>query len=350
MVIWLVHSEELCEQAYESFLEVWPHVSRKAVRLIRCWGDGGTLPFEFSESAFIVASFPKLHALLKTRPGAFGELAPRVGLLVVDEAHKVLAPTYHQVVSHLMGPETRVLGLTATPGRSLSDAEENEALAQFFFNDILSIQSGTTPVIDFLRRKGVLSETSYTPLVSGRQYELSPKEKLYIENFFELPPGLLRRVGSDDARNVEIVKRLERECRGGEQIIFFACSVEHSKFVTALLNFLGFRAAHIDGTTSRARRQALIRQFKKSELQVLCNYGLLSTGFDAPKTTVVFISRPTGSIVLYSQMIGRGLRGPAIGGTESCKIVDVIDNIAGFSDERAVYDYFADYFSSKSDG
>jgi DNA repair protein RadD len=349
VVVWLVHSEELCEQAYESFLQIWPHLCSKALRLVRYWGDGRSLPFDFSESAFIVGSFPKLYALLKSRPGAFTELAPKVGLVVVDEAHKVLARTYNQVVSALLGSETRVLGLTATPGRSLSNAAENRSLAEFFFNDILSIHSGEIPVIDFLRARGVLSETEYVPLVSGRRYELSAREKDYIEQFFELPPGLLRRVGNDDVRNVEIVKRLEKECKAQGRIIFFGCSVEHSKFITALLNFLGFKAAHIDGTTNRARRQALIKSFKASELQVLCNYGILSTGFDAPQITVVFIARPTGSIVLYSQMIGRGLRGPAIGGTAQCKIVDVIDNISGFSDERSVYDYFADYYSTTSE-
>ncbi len=183
VVVWLVHSEELCEQAYESFLQIWPHLSNKALRLVRCWGEGATLPFEFSESAFIVGSFPKLYALLKSRPAAFAELAPRVGLLVVDEAHRVLAPTYNQVVSALIGSETRVLGLTATPGRSLSDAAENQSLAKFFFNDILSIHSGTTPVIDFLRAKGVLSETEYVPLVSGRRYEPPRGRKPISSNF-----------------------------------------------------------------------------------------------------------------------------------------------------------------------
>lgn len=346
VVLWMVHSEELCEQAYECFRQIWPHVSQKEVRLARCWGDGGVLPFEFPESGFIVGSFARLHAMLKKVPKTFSEIANRVGLLVVDEAHKVLAPTYQVVVNALVGPSTRVIGLTATPGRSVSDQEENKALAEFFFSDIISVESGTIPVIDYLRAKGVLSETEYVPLKTGRSYDLSDRDKSYLERFFDLPPGLLHRLGNDDVRNVEIVKRLERECKDGGQIIFFACSVDHSKFICALLNFLGIHAAHVDGTTSRSRRQALINDFKESRVQVLCNYGLLSTGFDAPKTNVVFIARPTGSIVLYSQMIGRGLRGPAIGGTERCRVIDVIDNIAGFSDERSVYDYFADYYST----
>lgn len=59
---------------------------------------------------------------------------------------------------------------------------------------------------------------------------------------------------------------------------------------------------------------------------------------------VVFISRPTASLALYSQMIGRGLRGPAIGGTTSCKIIDVKDNIDGYPEQNIIYDYFEDYW------
>ena len=56
---------------------------------------------------------------------------------------------------------------------------------------------------------------------------------------------------------------------------------------------------------------ALISKYK-NEYQIMCNYGVLATGFDAPKEDVVCIGRPTSSSVLYSQMIGRGLRGSAV--------------------------------------
>jgi superfamily II DNA or RNA helicase len=237
------------------------------------------------------------------------------------------------------------MGLTATPGRSVGNEAENEELAQFFFNEIVGLEGGQEGVLQMLRRKGVLAQTEYIPLTTSRSYQLSPSEKLHLAQFFDLPPGLLGRLADDDIRNVEIIRRLQEESQRGGQILFFGCSVEHSKFICALLNFLGIKAVHLDGTTNRARRQSLIADFRSQAVQVLCNYALLSTGFDAPKTDVVFITRPTGSIVLYSQMIGRGLRGPAIGGTEKCRIIDVIDNIQGFSDSNRVYHYFEGYFS-----
>jgi superfamily II DNA or RNA helicase len=349
IVFWLVHSEELCEQAYECFIQIWPHLARKDLRLVRCWGSDAAIQLNFPEAGFVVGSFPKLASFLKREPDAFEALSQRVGLLVVDEAHKVLAPTYREVVAALMSDNTSVVGLTATPGRSIVNQEQNEALAKFFFNQILTIQSGNVPVIEFLKNRRVLAKTEYVPLISGRSYNLTEAERKYFETYFDFSPGMLARLGKDDLRNVEIVKRLEHEVKEGNQIIFFGCSVEHSKFVCALLNFLRISAVHIDGTTNRTRRQTLLKEFKESKIKVLCNYGLLSTGFDAPKINVVFIARPTGSIVLYSQMIGRGLRGTAIGGTDWCRVIDVKDNIEGYSNEVEVYDYFTDYYSVNKD-
>jgi DNA repair protein RadD len=344
VVIWLAHSEELCEQAYDCFLEVWSHVARRPLRLIRSWGADSSLPFEFSESAFIVGGFTKLYARLKKFPVSFSYLAPKVFLVVVDEAHKIVAPTYNEVIRALMGNQTRVMGLTATPGRSVGNEVENEQLAKFFFNQIVGLDGGSEGVVTMLQKRGVLAQPEYVPLRTSQMFQLNSKEKAYLAQFFDLPPGLLARLADDDVRNVEIIRRLQEEFSRGGQIIFFGCSVEHSKFICALLNFLGIKAVHLDGTTNRARRQALINDFRNGKVRILCNYALLSTGFDAPKTDVVFISRPTGSIVLYSQMIGRGLRGPAIGGTEKCRIIDVIDNIQGFSDSNRVYTYFEGYF------
>lgn len=344
IVVWLAHSEELCEQAAESFGEVWPHLAMVDARLVRCWGSNGILVANAAERTFIVGGFAKFHGLLEKKPGCLAEIGERVGLVVVDEAHKVIAPTYERVTKELIGESTRVVGLTATPGRSVADVGQNEALARFFFNDLITIQSGTEEVIGYLRSKRVLSHVEYEPLRSSQKFQLSTSDHKHLERFFDLPPGFLSKLGADNVRNVEIVKRLEKEAGEGRKILFFACSVDHSKFICALLKFLGFSAAHIDGNTPRSQRASAISGFRNGDIQILCNFGVLSTGFDAPKTDLVFISRPTASIVLYSQMIGRGLRGPAIGGTESCKVIDVIDNIEGFSSENRVYEYFDQYF------
>lgn len=344
-VLWLAHSEELCEQAVASFLDIWPHVATKPLKVIRFWGEAKTVPYDFTENAFIVSSFQKLYNKVKAGDVAVQEIKKRVSLIVVDEAHKVLAETYKEVTEAFIGNKAKVVGLTATPGRSAHNTEENAALAEFFFNNMVEIRTGNKDsVIDYLRKRRVLSITEYEPLLTNLDFALTEKQKAHLENFFDLPKEFLTRLGSDDIRNAEIIKRLEIEALKNKRIIFFATSLEQSKFISALLRFLNIKAAHVDGSTPKIQRTAIINKFKKGEISVLCNYEVLSTGFDAPQTDVVFIARPTSSIVLYSQMIGRGLRGPAIGGTETCKIIDVIDNIQGFSNENKVYSYFDDYY------
>jgi superfamily II DNA or RNA helicase len=158
------------------------------------------------------------------------------------------------------------------------------------------------------------------------------------------------RLASKDQRNLEIISKITElvEENANRKIILFACSVKHSKFLTAILKFKGIKAAHVDGETSPLSRQKITTDFRSGELNVLTNYGVLATGFDAPKTDVVFIARPTDSIVLYSQIIGRGLRGPAIGGTEECLVINVADNIDGLPDYNDIYDYFDDYYVERN--
>ena len=70
----------------------------------------------------------------------------------------------------------------------------------------------------------------------------------------------------------------------------------------------------------------MIERFRDGGLRFLCNVGVLTTGFDAPRADVVCMTRPTASAVLYEQMVGRGLRGPRNGGTARCLVLDVQDD------------------------
>ena len=350
-VVWLAHSEELCEQALECFIEIWQHVGKKDLTVYRCWGADTVIPKKIKNSAFIVAGFGKLNSALSRNEKAFSGFSDGVGLIIVDEAHKVMAPTYTKVTKALINVQkgTRVVGLTATPGRHIADPEGNAALSKFFFNKCFSIRlpkGETGNVISYLKDRKVLSKVDICPIKCSTTTELTAEEKRYLEQNFDFPAGFLRRLGDDKVRNIEILKRLQLAAKDGHQILFFACSVEHSKFICSMLIYLGYKAAHIDGSTDKETRQYLLRQFKNNELQIICNFGVLSTGFDAPKTDVVCIARPTQSIVLYSQMIGRGLRGPAIGGTEKCTLINVRDNIKNLPNYQRIFDYFDDYWAA----
>jgi superfamily II DNA or RNA helicase len=344
-VVWLAHSEELCEQAFSCFNEIWQHVAKKPLRAVRSWGNH-PLPKAYDISMFIVGGFAKFYSGLAHDPNVFKLIRDRITLIVIDEAHKTVAPTYKKVIKELIAEDTAVVGLTATPGRTIID--ETKELAEFYFSDLIGIESSTEiSPLAMLREKNILSKTEYLPLISGRNFELTPNEIIKLECQFDFPKGFLNRVGADDIRNVEILRRMQIECANKKSILFFACSVPHSRFISAMMFYLGISSAHIDGSTNRDRRATIIEDFRGKKIQVLCNFGVLSTGFDAPNTDVVFISRPTNSAVLYSQMIGRGLRGPAIGGTENCRIIDVKDNIVGFGNNDSVYRYFNEYWEQQ---
>lgn len=341
-VLWVAHSEELCEQAFASFAEVWCHIAPHDLTAYRAWGTH-PIPTLDARGSFVVTSFQKLHAALNRDPESIRRLRERAGLVVVDEAHKSVAPTYKRATHALLGEETRLVGLTATPGRTAE--EESEELARFYFNTLVGIETPDDgSVIRYLKKRQVLAHAEYDPIETRITYELTPRERAHIEQMLDFPPDFLKRVGGDDVRNLEILKRLITEAEAGRRILVFACSIEQSRFITAMLLYFGYAAAHVDGQTSKSRRRDVIAQFRTGEIRILSNYGVLTTGFDAPNTDVVMIARPTTSPVLYSQMIGRGLRGPAIGGTPRCKLIDVRDNIVGFGNQERVYDLFEEYF------
>jgi superfamily II DNA or RNA helicase len=93
-----------------------------------------------------------------------------------------------------------------------------------------------------------------------------------------------------------------------------------------LLRQEGIASAFVSGKTRDVTRRRIVDEFKNGAVRVLCNCEVLTTGFDAPKVTHVVMARPTVSQVLYEQMVGRGLRGPRFGGTDTCVIIDCEDN------------------------
>ena len=346
-VVWMAHTRELCEQGLQCFKHVWPHHARKKVRIHRCWGDHKMPLPMVGYSNVIFAGFDKLNAQLKKNPRALENLRSDCRLIVVDEAHKTEAPTYKNAIRNLIEEETAVIGLTATPGRTY--VEETEALSNFYFNRLIELPDPKGDgVIEMLRNRGVLSKAKYRAILTDINIPLNKRDRNYIEEKFKIPPRIIKMLELEDQRNLEILHQLKHEIEEGRRVLLFACSVDHSRFLNSCLLYLGFKSGHVDGSTNLARREKLIGDFRNGDLDVLCNFGVLTTGFDAPKTDTVMITRPTVSPVLYSQMIGRGLRGPLIGGTEFCRIIDVKDNIGEFGDADNVYRIFEDYWVETS--
>lgn len=129
--------------------------------------------------------------------------------------------------------------------------------------------------------------------------------------------------------------------------IVFACSVKHAQLLSAMLTLEDIPNAVVYGDMPAYERTTAISRFKdtKDNMNIIINYEVLTTGFDATNIECVFIARPTQSVVLYSQMIGRGLRGPQMGGNEICLLVDVKDNLKQY-DENMAFSHFNNYWGA----
>jgi DNA repair protein RadD len=356
-VLWIAQSEELCEQAVQAFREVWidlghrtPPVSN-SLHLSRMWGANNRIP---AQANVVVASIQMLQSIVSDLGGdrrtELEGLATDLCLVVVDEAHRIPAPSYSEVLNFLgidlsRGKESDIplLGLTATPFRG-EDGETRGLADRFDGNLIMPMSLGGDPVAE-LRARGVLSRPKHKFISSsGGPINLddNPKYKDYFDRFGDLHPDLLAALGEKSDRNKQILDAL---CAlpGDLSVLFFGCSVEHATAMAIMLRRKGRTAATITGGTRASTRRALIEEFRDGKISTLCNYGVLTTGFDAPKVGAVVISRPTASAVLYEQMIGRGMRGPKFGGTEECLVIDVEDNIH-FRGQMA-FRRFAEYWA-----
>jgi len=344
-VLWIAHTGELLDQAATCFCDTWVHLGNKQVNVSFIGNNRKGYDYNSQDSQFVICSFKKMYNLLQLSDPLIDHLSKDATFIVIDEAHLSLAPTYKKVIDSLMVNDAKLMGLTATPGRGIQDNIGNKNLSEYFFENIVQIDShDELTVFEDLRRKGILSNAKLDILKTSSDINLSNKQLKDIGKGFDIPNSELKKLGEEELRNLEILDKIRTLSGKFNSILLFACSINQSKFLSVILRYLGISAEHLDGNTHPDRRKAILKGFREGSITVLSNYGVLSTGFDAPKTDVVFLARPTKSIVLYSQMIGRGLRGPNIGGTEFCLIVNVVDNIVGLPAEDEIYSYFDDYF------
>ena len=103
------------------------------------------------------------------------------------------------------------------------------------------------------------------------------------------------------------VTEYERLCAGAPAIAF-CVDIKHSKLVAEAFQRAGYRAEHVDGTTPRRARRELIAALDNGDLDILSNCGLISEGLDVPGVVAAILLRPTRSLALYLQMVGRALR------------------------------------------
>lgn len=347
-VLWLANTEELCDQAFESFNEVWRFIGSSeacAINHVRQRIDPAT---QRKIPTFHVASLQSIAGeMAPDKLKAKGVTITDIELLIVDEAHIAIAPTYKAAISAIATEGAKLIGLTATPGRQLrsnSGVDENQALSEFFFNKLFELNTGTILPIEYLRREGILSNARFHSIEGASVDRILSEKEIRTCILNKTVPKKIEALLTNDARRTAVIfDQLVQLLSSGKKVLFFGTSVSHSETISTLLQIKGFTSAHIDSCTGK-NRQEIISKFKEGGIQILCNYGVLSTGFDDPKIDAVFMARPTNSIVLYSQIIGRGLRGPLLGGTDVCDIFTVVDNVVDLPDNNDIYSYFDEYF------
>ena len=351
-IVWLVEETELCKQAEETFVELWEKRGDRDLNLIKLWGNNTVTVEELKQGGgIVIAGFDKLWSYYKKPTDESSKILLQIKrnnlLTIIDEAHKVIAPTYKQVTNFLISTQnTKVLGLTATPGRS--NIEEVPELVNFFDNNKITLtdDSGQDMVnpIQFLQDNNYLSKIIKEPIICREEVVLSDSEKEFLTNRLRLPQKFLDRLSKSEERTALIINKTIELVENGESIIIFACSVKHAKSLARLLKIRDIDSRCILGETDQITRNDSISKFKSQEVKILINYGVLTTGFDAPKTTAILITRPTNSLVLYSQMIGRGIRGVKMGGTKNCYLVDIVDNIVNYPSEAKAFLNFDKYW------
>lgn len=333
LVIWMAYSEELCEQAIEEFKAAWHHAGNRTVPIYRFFGSHSlNLLSPSYKTGLIVAGLSKMYKAAQKEDLFLTTLADRVSLVVIDEAHQAVADTYQFILSYLVEKHgVGLMGLSATPGRTWSDVGADKALAEFFNKTKVTLDVGTHPV-KFLIKKGFIAKTHVKQI--SYNGHLSEADRSRIEKALEIPDDVLVKLARDQIRNVKIVEQVEELIQSKHRrIIVFAASVSHARDLSLILHTRGHRAFYVDAGTPRDVRDQIIDQYKDDsrDPRIVCNYGVLTTGFDAPRTSAVVIARPTKSLVLYSQMVGRAIRGPRVGGSKRCTVVTVTDiTLPGF--------------------
>lgn len=338
VVLWAASTGELLQQAALEAERAWSSLGNREISIGLGWGGG----MDFArnvEDGFVIASLQSLWSLYGRDRESFKDLARRVSLMVFDETHQATAPTYQAVVDQIAA-DARLLGLSATPGRTAEgDTSADFELAQMF--DRRRVTLDTTPEgypnpVDYLVAEEYLAETTFeivhVPPADG------PGPSATTVNDGETTDSDLLPRGAYTLEVVNLVRSAMTD--GHTRAMVFAASVRHAQHIAVLLSGLGLPARCVTGETPKPDRQAAIQWFKQKsgEPRIITNFGVLTTGFDAPDVTLSIIARPTKSLVLYSQMVGRAIRGPKANGTAEATVITVVDDdIPGFSDVAAAF-------------
>jgi superfamily II DNA or RNA helicase len=334
-VVWLVNSNELAEQALASFIYLWKFKGDHSVNAFRLF-KGFNPGFSDLEGGVVFASFVQFYSIItKTDHPAYHaiwRLIKNSELLIVDEAHTSVAPTYEKCIRcFLHNDYTSVVGLSATPGRSNPDSTK-DLIALYSDNLVRLNDTSGQPIKDPL---GYLQEHSFLANLDCKVLETG----ITLANNEE--DSLLATLASNSERNDQILQQIKLANEAKESTLVFACTLDHVLALSILCKATNIKTEYIIGDVDQVRRLDILSSFKKREFFILLNLDILSTGIDVPNINKIIITRPITSPILYSQILGRALRGPKNGGNETNMVVTIRDNLINFPSANFIYNMFA---------
>ena len=335
-ILWLAHRHLLLEQAAEAFARnayTDTMVNRTVFnyRIISGMHDK-PVHIQKTDRILIASKDSMIRSLDKLKNWLNGEEI----YLVIDEAHHAVAKSYKKIIQYVADHtrSMKLLGLTATPFRTSED--EQGALKQVFTDDIVYKTD-----LDTLIKKGILATPTFIDCNTNIQFteHLGVQALKSIENLDTLPENIVNDIAGSKERNRIIVDEYINNYEKYGPTIVFALNKNHAITLNALFNEKGkkygikseFIISEVQDmitgiTISNADNERKIEAYRNGEIQVLINVNILTEGTDLPKTHTVFLTRPTVSTTLMTQMVGRALRGLKAGGTKEAYIVSFVDD------------------------
>ncbi len=297
--VWLTHRKELVGQTGE----VLTNTAGLSAHSDKPWVVGKPAPAIAGGVIILMAQTVSRRIV---EPGVWSKYDGQ-DLMVIDEAHHATAKGWELAMKYWPG---RILGLTATPWR-LSKREGFDHL----FNRLTC-----GPQVVELQAESSLCNAQIRIPSSGR---LIKGGKIGSTGDFT-EPGIERANKDHPAIMTAGVRNFWLKHARDRQTIVYAVSVRHAKNLVSVFNRAGVPAQLILGSTDPAQRAETIAEFKRGDLKVLVNVAVATEGFDLPDASCIVIARPTESLALYLQMVGRGLRPKPNGG--DCIVLDLAGN------------------------
>ncbi|AYO20179.1 DEAD/DEAH box helicase [Vibrio owensii] len=247
-------------------------------------------------------------------------------LLVIDECHRVpdeKTSSYQKVITHLreLNPGIKVLGLTATPYRLgmgwiyqyHTRGQVRTEESRFFRDCIFELPIRYLLDENFLTPARMMD----APVLS---YDFSQLKPANTGRYKEAEMDMV--IDKAKRATPQIVEQIIQYANERKGVMVFAATVRHAQEIHGLLP--EGETAIVIGDTPTPERDAIIQSFKNREIKYLVNVSVLTTGFDAPHVDLIAILRPTESVSLYQQIVGRGLR--LSEGKSECLVLDYAGN------------------------